>query len=286
MHLVPVGSSTSGSRGGVPVSLGRRRSGPLSLCGGGSSLELGLLELTLGAHDRGGIASLPGSSGGSLLSGEGAGLLLLLKLLEVSVEEEIDRDLPWLLADDGTTHAVDLAGKKPVHKANGKLGLVVARDGAIDVLKRRVGVTQADDGDTNVGSLLDGLGVNAGISDDEKTGLSELLGHLIGESTRGEASGDALRTSVLGELKDSTLTERTAGDGDNVGRVLDGSDDTGSEHKLLPGLAEVEDVETVGAVLPDVVLHLCLGVVGTNVDTGGQHLLHVVIPVNRKSEDK
>lgn len=34
--------------------------------------------------------------------------------------------------------------------------------------------------------------------------------------------------------------------------VLDGHDDTGSQHELLPGFGEVDHVEAVGAALPDV----------------------------------
>eukprot|EP00961_Rhodomonas_salina_P213059 2877400-Rhodomonas_salina.2 len=37
-----------------------------------------------------------------------------------------------------------------------------------------------------------------------------------------------------------------------VSRVLDGHDDAGSEHELLPGLGKVDDVQTIGAALPDV----------------------------------
>ena len=37
-----------------------------------------------------------------------------------------------------------------------------------------------------------------------------------------------------------------------VSRVLDGHNDAGSEHELLPGLGKVDHVQTIGAALPDV----------------------------------
>lgn len=39
---------------------------------------------------------------------------------------------------------------------------------------------------------------------------------------------------MRGELEDSTLTVGTGRDDANVGRVVDGGDDTGSEDNLLP----------------------------------------------------
>jgi hypothetical protein len=40
------------------------------------------------------------------------------------------------------------------------------------------------------------------------------------------------------------VTVRSGRDDGNVGGVLDGGEDSGSEDELLPGLADVEDVDT------------------------------------------
>ena len=39
---------------------------------------------------------------------------------------------------------------------------------------------------------------------------------------------------------------------EDVAGVGDGSDDSGGNHELLPGLSEVDDVETISTTLPDV----------------------------------
>lgn len=173
--------------------------------------------------------------------------------------------------------------------------LVVGRDGNIDILGGRVGVAEGNNGDVDVGSLLDGLGIGAGIGDNDQAGLLERAGDVVGERTGGEATGDGLGTGVGGELQDGTLAIGTSTDDANIGRVVNGGDDTGSENDLLPvelresailslllssnaisssptsrfwirgfarlhvpGLANVDDVDTVGTSLPEVRLHVNL----------------------------
>ena len=46
----------------------------------------------------------------------------------------------------------------------------------------------------------------------------------------------------------------------------------GGEEELLPGLVHVDDVDSVGAALVDVLHHGRLGVFGPDVRHGGQHL--------------
>ena len=46
----------------------------------------------------------------------------------------------------------------------------------------------------------------------------------------------------------------------------------GGEEELLPGLVHVDDVDSVGAALVDVLLHGRLGVLGPDVRHGRQHL--------------
>lgn len=112
--------------------------------------------------------------------------------------------------------------------------LVVGGDGNIDKVSRRVGVSKSNDGDVDVRSLLDGLGIRTGVSYDNETGLLERAGNVVSEGTRGESSGNGSSADVRGELQDSTLAVRTSRDDDNVGRVWDGDEDTSGEDELLP----------------------------------------------------
>ena len=122
--------------------------------------------------------------------------------------------------------------------------LVVGGDGNIDVLGGGVRVAKGDDGDVDVGSLLDGLGVGTGVGDDDQAGLLEGAGDVVGEVTGRETASNRLRASVCGELEDRTVAVRAGGDDTDIVRVLDGGDDTGSENDLLPGLANVDNVDT------------------------------------------
>lgn len=117
--------------------------------------------------------------------------------------------------------------------------LVVGGDGDVDVLGGGVGVAEGNHGNVDVGSLLDGLGIGAGIGDDDQAGLLEGSGDVVGEGTGGEATGNGGGTDVGGELEDSTLTVGTGGDDANVGGVVNSDDDTGSENDLLPGRSAV-----------------------------------------------
>lgn len=112
--------------------------------------------------------------------------------------------------------------------------LVVGGNGHINVLGGGVGVAEGNDGDVDVGSLLDGLSVGAWVGDDNQTWLLEGTGDVVGEVTRGEATGDGGSSSVGGELEDGTLTVGTGGDDGNVGGVVDGGDDARSEDNLFP----------------------------------------------------
>mgnify|MGYP001462774407 CR=1 FL=1 len=56
----------------------------------------------------------------------------------------------------------------------------------------------------------------------------------------------------MGELEDGAHAVGAGGDGDDVLGVLDGDDDAGGEHELLPGLGKVDHVQSVSAALPDV----------------------------------
>lgn len=112
--------------------------------------------------------------------------------------------------------------------------LVVGGDGNVDVLGGGVGVAEGDDGDVDVGSLLDGLGVGARVGDNDQAGLLEGAGDVVGEVTGGEATGNGTSTGVGGELQDGALTIGTGRDNADIGGVVNGGDDTGGQDDLLP----------------------------------------------------
>lgn len=150
-------------------------------------------------------------------------------------EVKIGHDVPGgLAAVDGATEAEDLTGKEPPDGTNGVATLVVGGDGNVDVLGGRVGVAEGNDGDVDVAGLLDGLGVGAGVGDDDQARLLERAGDVVGEATGGEATGNGGGTGVSSELEDSTLAVGTGRDDANVGGVVNANDDTGSEDNLLP----------------------------------------------------
>lgn len=161
--------------------------------------------------------------------------VLVLLGLRVAVEVQIGHDVPLGVAGgEGSAEAEDLTGEHPPDETNGVTTLVVGGDGHIDVLGWGVGVAEGDDGDVDVRSLLDGLGVGAWVGDDDQAGLLEGTGDVVGEVTGGETTGDWGGTGVGGELEDGTLSVRAGGDDGDVGGVVDGGDDTGSEDNLLP----------------------------------------------------
>lgn len=204
--------------------------------------------------------------------------LLSFELFRVSVEEEVHRHVPLFLSVDGASHSEHFSGQEPVHKTDGESALVVAGDGHIHELEGRVGVAQGDDGDAHVRGLLDSLGVDSGVGDDQHSGFSVLSSDLVGEGTGGESAGEGLGAGVVGELEHSSLAIRSGRDGADILGVLNGHQETSGEHELLPGLLEVQEVHVVGSTLgPDVVVHSDFGVLGTDVHFGGEHLDHIVV---------
>mgnify|MGYP006181525735 CR=1 FL=1 len=75
----------------------------------------------------------------------------------------------------------------------------------------------------------------------------------------------------LAALEDRLGARLVPGHGE-VNQVLPG-------RQLLPGLAQVDDVDAVGSSLPDVLSHLVVGVGGTDVDLSSQKLLNVLLPI-------
>lgn len=70
----------------------------------------------------------------------------------------------------------------------GRLG--VAWNGNVDVLQRAVSVAESNDRDVGVRSLNDWLMIGQRVGDNQQTWLTESLLDLIGESTRGETTGN------------------------------------------------------------------------------------------------
>ena len=112
--------------------------------------------------------------------------------------------------------------------------------------------------------------VHARVSNNNHTRLLERAGDVVRERTRGEAAGNGRGTGVRGELEHSTVTVCAARNHDNVGRVLNSSKNTGSQDKLLPGLADVDKVHTVGTALVHVRQHGLLTVLRADVSLGSQ----------------
>lgn len=225
------------------------------------------------------------------------GDLLVLLSLRITVEVQINHDVPLGLAvGDRAAQAEDLTGQHPPDQTDGVATLVVGGDGNVNELGGRVGVAEGDDGDVDIRGLLDGLGVGAGIGHDDQARLLEGTGDVVGEVTGGEASSDGHSTGVSGELQHGTLTVGTGRDHTDIGRVVDSGDDAGCEDDLLPGtvlewkgtvyekrmqlnapgLANVDDIDSVRARLPQVRLHVHLEILGSQVALGGQEHLDVL----------
>lgn len=244
-----------------------------SVFDGGSSARVGPVNL-LGLTGPFSLNSL-GLGGLGLVS---LGLLSggLVSLFGVTVEVQVghDRPLGGSVGDDAT-QTQDLTGEQPPHQTDGVLTLVVARNSNVNVLRRRVHVAKSDHGDVDVRRLLDGLGVSAGVSDDNDGGLTVQLSDVVSEVTGGETAGNGGGTGVGTELQDGTLAESTGRADSNVRRVGDGSDDSGGQHNLLPGLGDVDHRDTIGSDRLDVRLLVHLDVLGAKVDVGSQQKLDV-----------
>lgn len=274
-RLLPGAGGLLGSTVSGPVlgALG----GPVDVAGLGGEVGSngeGNVSLNLGVVG-GGFCGLLGSLGGS------GGLLgLTLNLLRVTVEEHVghDRKVTALDAKDG-------AAEEPPEETNRVTATNVTGDGNVDELEGRVRVGERDARDVDVRGLTNGLVVDTGVGDNDHTGLLEGTGDVVGEGAGGESASDGSSTGLGGELEDGTLTVLATRDDTDVGRVLDGSKDTGSEDDLLPGLADVEKVDTVRTTLVDVRSHLLVGVLGADVSLGGEEEGDVLLGGVESSRD-
>lgn len=171
--------------------------------------------------------------------------MLLLDLFGVTVEEHVDHDVPAFGgAGDGAAEAEDLTGEEPPHETNRVPGLVVGRDGDVDELEGCVGVAERDNGNVDVARLADRLVVDARVGHNDQARLLERARDVVRERTGREPPGDRLRARVGGVLEYGAVPKRPCGDDTDVVRVLDCGDDARGKDKLLPGLADVQDVDT------------------------------------------
>ncbi|GMT17755.1 hypothetical protein PFISCL1PPCAC_9052, partial [Pristionchus fissidentatus] len=271
--LLPLVGGGGSSPGGLLSGLGSLPVGSL----GGPVLDVGSSEVGGSAIDSRVVLVL-----GVLHDGGGLNGLLLLLLLRIAVEVEIGHDLLILenesrLARDLSTEGQNLTGKKPPHESNRLLSLKNRRDSDVDKLQGRVGVDEGDDGDVHVRSLSDSLVVNTGVRDDEESGLLEVLLGSVGKATGLEATEDSGSSGVSGELEKSTLGVRAGRDDDDVGGVLNCGDSASSQEKLLPSLADVDDMDSFETSLVDVALDLEVDVGGSDVGLSGQELHGILL---------
>jgi hypothetical protein len=220
------------------------------------------------------------SVSGIIFEGGSSGFLLLLSLIRVTVEEEINHDVPRSSAGRLTLETENLTAEEPVDETNGVLGLVVGGDDTIYVANLRVSVTDGNGGDVGIGSLKKGLAISVRVSDDDQSGLNELGLDLIGEGTRGETTGKRLGTSEGGKLQDGTLTVGARSNNANVRGLLNSNDHTSSENDLLVGLLKVDDVDSVVVALVDIATHLGVDSLGTQMDVASKHLCNVILRRN------
>lgn len=204
------------------------------------------------------------------------GFFFLLGLSGITVEEEIDHNVPWSLAGELSLETEDLTAEEPVDQTNGVLGLVVGGDHTINTTNWGVSVADGDGWDVSQRSFLEGLRVSSGIGDDDQTGFDELGLDLIGKGTRGESASDGFGSSEVGELEDGTLAIRTSRDETNISGLFNGNNHASSENDLLVGLLEVEQVHSSSVTLPDVALHLGVTSTSTEVHVASQHFGNVV----------
>merc|ERR1740115_324641 len=249
--------------------------------GKGGDVLLLLFPLTLSGEGTG------GGGGGCLLLDVDSLILLVDFLLVVlfvgrigvTVHEKIDKDLPRLVTGELSLDLLDLTGEEPDGVGEGVDGFVVGGNGNINPVHWGVGITESDNGDVHVRSLVKGLVVESGIGDDHETGLLEFLGVLIGKGTGNPLSTEVVGMGVGGELQDGTLGVWSAGDDEDILGVLglDGSDDSGGDHEFLPGLGEVDVENTFLVASEDVTFHHLGAIVGSNMDLSGEHVNEILV---------
>lgn len=176
-------------------------------------------------------------------------------------------------------------------------GLVVGGNGDIDISERRIGVTEGDNRDVDIRGFANGLVIDSGVGYYDETGLLKRTSNVVGEGTGGKTARNCLSTSVRGVFQYGSVAIRSSRDNTNVVGVFDGGNDTGSKDQLLPGLANIEDVDacnvntefntcndrylcillTIGPSLPNIRLHLFITVFCADMALCGQQELDLLV---------
>jgi hypothetical protein len=60
------------------------------------------------------------------------------------------------------------------------------------------------------------------------------------------------------------------------GRIFDAGDNTSSQNEFLPGLDQIDDVNTIVAAFVDIGSHLGIQIQRSNVRVGDQELLNII----------
>jgi len=100
------------------------------------------------------------------------------------------------------------------------LRLVVARNGDIDVLERRIAVAESDRGDVYVRRFLEGLVISSGVRENQQSGFQESGLDLIGKCTGGVSSSQRGSSSEVSEFQNGSLSIRSSRNDANVLRML------------------------------------------------------------------
>jgi len=201
----------------------------------------------------------------------------------VSEHEQVNHDVPRLIAGDVALELEGLTSEEPEHVGNGEARLVVGRDGNINPVKRRVRIAKGNDGDVHVGGLSEGLVVKAGIADDHESGLKVLLSVLVSQCAWDPLSTHVVGAGMRGKLEHGSLGENTGGNNKDILLVLllDSSDDSGGNHGLLPRFGQVEVEDTIPSAIVNVRFHLRVTVLGSDVHLGGDHVDDIIVLVIR-----
>lgn len=125
------------------------------------------------------------------------------------------------------------------------------------------------------------------VSQDKQTRLLEALLNLIGEGTGCMAPGQSLAAGVLAELEHGALSIRTSRQDTHILRILNAYDDASSHDELVPGLAQVDNVDTSVLAPADVALHLEIAVLCAQMALGCQHHgdVHLLVCCDRTHSD-
>lgn len=76
---------------------------------------------------------------------------------------------------------------------------------------------------------------------------------------------------------DRAVTVGTGRNDTNVFRILNGDDCTGSENDLFPGLADVDDVDTILTALPNIAFHVGIAVTASKMALGREQHFDVFL---------